>query len=217
MNRRNFMGALLALPVFLQAQSQGKKDRDENDSAARDHFFRAEDWTGFRLSILLRRETADKPCVLKEVASDAVLRSGDRIQLRIQPNAAGSLYVLAEDQDGNHRLLDTGSAGAFQAVMMPEIDWLRFDNEPGIDPVVVLFSRQPIAKLEALHKKDAVLSAREMHRLIAAQAADTQQRETEEAHNGSIPAIFSVAQFDNDTDLIMERIEFTHRPARKKG
>jgi hypothetical protein len=214
LDRRQFAGALLALPFALKAASAGG---EEPVLSARERYFAASDWTGFRVSILLRREIAGEPCILREIASDDVLHSGDRIQLRIQPNVAGSLYILSEDQDGACRLLDQTTAGVFQPVMMPEPDWLRFDNEPGIDPVLVVFGRQPVATLEVLRRKDASMSEREMRRLIAAQSADAQMHELERSQNGSIPTIFSVSQLDEGTDLLLERIEFTHRPARRKG
>ena len=227
MERRHFTGALLAFPALFPA----KLEASDNELAASEHFFQPQAagdarWTGFRLSILLRREAPGQPCRLREIPSDEILRTGDRLQLRVQPNASGYLYVLTQDQDGSLHLLypnksdDKGAnaAGAFQIVSVPSVDWLRFDDEPGVDPVLIIFSRQPISALESMRKKaDATISERAMHRLIAAQAGDEQQREVQESRHGSIPAIFSVAQFTNDTDLIMERIEFTHRPARKKA
>ncbi len=55
--------------------------------------------------------------------------------------------------------------------LVPQVEWLRFDDEPGIDPALVLFGRG-------------------MRHLIAAQSGDDQQREIEESRSGSVPAIF---------------------------
>lgn len=197
----------------------------EKERSIRERFFSPESadrWTGMRTAILLRREVKGQPCQIREVAAESVMRSFDRVQLRLQANQSGYFYVAVEDRDGNNRLLypvgedrNRGRCDAFQPTAAPSLNWFRVDNEPGVEPILIVFSRRPVERLESLAKKtDAVLTSREMRRLVAGQGAAHQESELEESRNGSIPMLISIAAFENDDDLLIERVSLAHRPAR---
>ena len=89
-----------------------------------------------------------------EVAPSTRFKSGDRIQLKIQTNSDGYLYVIAQ-----------GSSGAWQ-VMFPakskndgsnrvqageeHTSNFRFDSKPGVEKLFVVLSRQPERDLDTV-------------------------------------------------------------------
>ncbi len=89
-----------------------------------------------------------------EVAPSTRFKSGDRIQLKIQTNSDGYLYVIAQ-----------GSSGAWQ-VMFPakskndgsnrvqageeRTSNFRFDAKPGVEKLFVVLSRQPERDLDTV-------------------------------------------------------------------
>ncbi|MFN0317281.1 MAG: DUF4384 domain-containing protein [Burkholderiales bacterium] len=89
-----------------------------------------------------------------EVAPSTRFKSGDRIQLKIQTNSDGYLYVIAQ-----------GSSGAWQ-VMFPakskndgsnrvqageeHTSSFRFDAKPGVEKLFVVLSRQPERDLDTV-------------------------------------------------------------------
>lgn len=225
MNRRIFLGSLAAAPMIGKAgAAQGR----EVNGGARARFFEPGDsksrWTGLRINVVLRRDLASGDASIGEVSSREVFRSGDRIRFRLQPNTDGFVYVLSENDGGSANLLfplaaDAARAnkvGAFEIMTAPGADWLRFDTEPGVEPFRIFFSPKPIDAFEALRKKkDSTIGSRELTRLAASLVPDERDREEDESHGGSVPAVYSVARLDSDSDALMDRFELTHRPSRR--
>jgi hypothetical protein len=93
-----------------------------------------------------------------EVPVDTVFRAGDRIQLRVETNGAGYLYVISrgssgtwkplfpspEVEDGNNRV------DGFHSYDLPPKSRLIFDEQTGSEKVFVVFSRDPEPNLEKL-------------------------------------------------------------------
>ena len=237
MDRRFFLGGLsglLAAPLISGAQEPARVEREPAGEAgeanARQRFFEPhrsgrDFWAGIRINLVLRRDNPNgSGTSIHEVSSREVFRSGDRIRFRVQPNTDGYVYVLSENDGGSATLMFPLTADgpkanklkAFEIAMAPRTDWLRFDNEPGVEPFRIFFSPKPIDTFEALRKKkDATVGAHELLRLAASLVPDEMDRIEEESHGGSVPAIYSIARLDSDSDALMDRFELTHRPARR--
>ena len=93
-----------------------------------------------------------------EVPVDTVFHAGDRIQIRVETNSAGYLYVISrgssgtwkplfpspEVEDGNNRV------DGFHSYDLPPKSRLIFDEQTGSEKVFVVFSREPEPNLEKL-------------------------------------------------------------------
>jgi Domain of unknown function (DUF4384) len=93
-----------------------------------------------------------------EVPVDTVFHAGDRIQLSVETNGPGYLYIISrgssgtwkplfpspEVEDGNNRV------AGFHAYVLPPKSRLIFDEQTGSEKVFVVFSREPEPNLEKL-------------------------------------------------------------------
>jgi Domain of unknown function (DUF4384) len=93
-----------------------------------------------------------------EVPVDTVFHAGDRIQLSVETNGPGYLYIISrgssgtwkplfpsqEVEDGNNRV------AGFHAYVLPPKSRLIFDEQTGSEEVFVVFSREPEPNLEKL-------------------------------------------------------------------
>ena len=93
-----------------------------------------------------------------EVAPDSVFHAGDRIQVSLEANDAGYLYIVnqgssgtwkplfpsAEIEDGNNRI-EKG-----RTYVMPPKSRFYFDEQAGEEKLFIVFSRQPEPDLEKL-------------------------------------------------------------------
>jgi hypothetical protein len=93
-----------------------------------------------------------------EVPVETVFRAGDRIQLRVETNGQGYLYVITrgssgtwkplfpspEVEDGNNRV------EGFHSYVLPPESRLIFDERTGTEKLFVVFSREPEPNLEKL-------------------------------------------------------------------
>ena len=79
-------------------------------------------------------------------ASDGdVFHAGDCVQLKVESNKAGYLYVLHHGPDGNWQPLmpspkmpdESNRIEAFKEVQIPAKYCFRFDNQPGIEKLFV--------------------------------------------------------------------------------
>jgi hypothetical protein len=91
-----------------------------------------------------------------EVPPDTVFHSGDRIQVKVQTNSSGYLYVITQGSSGTWKAMfpspeladgdnhvDSWSA----SVLPPKSRWL-FDEQTGTERVFIVFSRVPEEGLE---------------------------------------------------------------------
>lgn len=93
-----------------------------------------------------------------EVSVDTVFHAGDRIQVSVETNGPGYLYIISrgssgtwkplfpspEVEDGNNRV------EAFHSYLLPPKSRLIFDEQTGSEKLFVVFSREPEPSLEKL-------------------------------------------------------------------
>lgn len=94
----------------------------------------------------------------REVSVDTVFRSGDRIQVAVEANEAGYLYIIARGSSGAWRpLFPSAEVGggsnriaANSITTVPSGYVFTFDEQAGEEKLFVVFSRQPEPSLENL-------------------------------------------------------------------
>ena len=106
-----------------------------------------------RYSILRREASGD----YREVDSDAVFQSGDKIKLQVKSNDRAYLYVAIFGSSNNWSVLfpnpeiDHGN-NVVERNQMYEIpggdDRFTFDSQKGKEKLVLMLSRQPIANID---------------------------------------------------------------------
>jgi hypothetical protein len=94
-----------------------------------------------------------------DVLPDTVFRSGDRIRLSVEPNAAGFLYVANQGASGTWKAMfpspeiengDNTAQAMHPVVIPPAPHVFTFDATPGKENLFVVFSRRPVADFEDL-------------------------------------------------------------------
>jgi hypothetical protein len=88
----------------------------------------------------------------KRVTAEQVFRSGDRIRLHMMSNWDGYLYVVNLDSTGRSQLLSPHPAGsegnhlirAHTRYEIPPSAYIRFDDNPGEQTIVVMLSPTPL-------------------------------------------------------------------------
>jgi hypothetical protein len=108
---------------------------------------------GLRYSILKKDASGSV-----EVDPDTVFRSGDRIQLRVDVNTAGYLYIINRGSSGNWNPLFPSSKIANgdnhvqkgTQYVIPSGYVFTFDEQAGTEKLFIVFSRQPVSDLEEL-------------------------------------------------------------------
>jgi hypothetical protein len=94
----------------------------------------------------------------QEVPADTVFRSGDRIQVAVETNEDGYLYIIARGSSGAWKPLfpseDVSGGSNFikagKVATIPSGYVFTFDEQPGEEQLFVVFSRQPEPSLESL-------------------------------------------------------------------
>jgi hypothetical protein len=109
---------------------------------------------GLRYSIV--KQTG--PGETREVDSDTVFRSGDRIKLQVQSSDHAHLYLVLKGSSGRWKVLfpTPEIAGGNNRIepettyMVPSNDraWFSFDDQVGTEQLFILLSRQPQGDLE---------------------------------------------------------------------
>jgi len=110
---------------------------------------------GLRYSILQLQ--GDK---LQEVDPEKTFHSGDRVQLRIESNDSGYLYLILQGSMGDWKVLFPSKEirngdnllRARTAIQIPggEDRDFRFDPDPGTEKIFVVLSREPEGELDSL-------------------------------------------------------------------
>ena len=107
---------------------------------------------GLRYSILLSRENRD----YREVDTESVFRSGDRLKIQVEANAGAYLYVVARGSSGNWSVLfptsevENGSnlVAPFRPYLVPATGRFYFDDQAGEEKLFLVLARRPEANLE---------------------------------------------------------------------
>lgn len=89
-----------------------------------------------------------------EVPPSTRFKSGDRIQLKVQTNSPGYLYVVTQGSSGSWQVMfPSKSTKAGSNLMESGEEWtrmLRFDAKPGVEKLFVMLSRTPEKDLDAM-------------------------------------------------------------------
>jgi Domain of unknown function (DUF4384) len=94
-----------------------------------------------------------------EVSPDFVFHAGDHIQLRVQANTPGYLYVVNQGSSGawtplfpSPKIADGDNrVDGFHTYILPTPEYqMSFDEHTGTENVTIVFSRQPVPDFEEL-------------------------------------------------------------------
>ena len=110
--------------------------------------------TGIRYSLVLM--TANGP---RDASDEEVFHAGDCVQLKVESNKSGFLYVLHHGPDGNWQPLmpspkmpdEDNRINAFKTVQIPVKYCFQFDNKPGIETLFVAVADSPDAMPDLRH------------------------------------------------------------------
>jgi hypothetical protein len=108
---------------------------------------------GLRYSILKRGSEGEQ-----EVDADTVFHAGDRIRLSVEVNDAGYLYIVNRGSSGTWKVLFPSPeiAGGDNRVergkryLIPSGYTFTFDEQPGVEKLFLIVSRQPESDLDSL-------------------------------------------------------------------
>ena len=167
---------------------------------------------GLRYTVLKRVEGE-----MVAVAPDATFRAGDRIQISVEANDNGYLYIVhqgssgtwkplfpsAEIEDGNNRV-EKG-----RTYIMPPGSRFYFDEQAGEEKLFLILSRQPEADLEKIiYSLQAPAAAPEPARKLYASAAMAADRRR---MVGRLRNVYA-------RDLVIEKVDDdAPRPAQGEG
>ena len=107
---------------------------------------------GLRYSILLSRDNS----AYREVDTDSIFRSGDRLKIQVEANEGAYLYVVARGSSGNWSVLfpssdvDNGNnfISPFRPYMVPGTGRFYFDDQAGEEKLFIVLARKPESNLE---------------------------------------------------------------------
>jgi hypothetical protein len=93
-----------------------------------------------------------------EVPADTTFHAGDRIQLNVETNSTGYLYVISQGSSGAWKPIfpspevaeGNNRVEAFHQYVLPPKSRLLFDEQTGTEKVFVVFSREPEPSLEKM-------------------------------------------------------------------
>lgn len=214
-----------ALPILATALAVASFVPAE-DLSARQEFFRARPasqsraWVGLKTNLILRTEAANNAtgqCQFREVAEDFEFRPGDRFRVRIQSNAAGYLYLVARDGQGNFRLLfpsgtaadATSQINRYETRMIPERDWFAFDAQAGQERLYVFFNAKPMKEFERLVANPGKPVKSGDLQKLADRADDKASGAMEESGpDGDVGATYYVAEVNWKNDPVLRRFRF---------
>jgi Domain of unknown function (DUF4384) len=94
-----------------------------------------------------------------EVPRDTVFHAGDAIQIAVQTNGPGYLYVISQGSSGTWQALfpsteiadGNNRVDAWHSYVLPAEKYqMTFDQQSGVDKLFVVFSREPESDLEKM-------------------------------------------------------------------
>jgi hypothetical protein len=106
---------------------------------------------GLKYSIL--KKSGDN---MNEIPVSSVFHAGDRIQINVQTNQTGYLYIISQGSSGTWKPMfpssevESGSnqVNGFKTYIMPPKSRILFDEQPGIEKLFIILSRVPEPDLE---------------------------------------------------------------------
>ena len=110
----------------------------------------------FDAEILMRVAAPEGPSLLP-LSPLHVFHTGDRFRLRVTAPFTGFVYVVSLGSRDEIRVLyplndQANMSDVFMkcpSAVVPDRAWFRFDNAPGAEDVYVIWSREPLDRLEA--------------------------------------------------------------------
>ena len=132
-------------------------------------------------------------------------RSGENFRLRVTPSQDCYVYVLHEGTDGSWAMLfprtEVESGKNFcrigLPVQIPSVGWFQFDDQPGIERLIILACRKHIGEIEAFR-----------NRPLAAQEAKALLMQVEETYNTRVVKRAEVRRVDHVYHIVATRDEF---------
>jgi hypothetical protein len=93
-----------------------------------------------------------------EVSADSTFHAGDRIQLSVETNSAGYLYVISHGSSGSWKPMfpspevadGDNHVEAFHQYVLPPKSRMLFDEQTGTEKLFLVFSREPEPDLEKM-------------------------------------------------------------------
>lgn len=159
----------------------------------------------------------------RRVTADHVFRSGDRIRLHLRSNRAGYLYVANIGSTGRTYMLfpnATVEAGnntvqADVAYTVPSGGYIRFDQNPGEETLLVMLSSRPMDGMAPQpDRQTAAITSEDAARLLmGAKSKGAKDLVLETDAASSEPASYAVAPLQslNDGAIITMRIKLKHQ------
>ena len=92
----------------------------------------------------------------KEVPASTKFQAGDRIQIKIQSNSDGYLYIASQGTSGKWQVLFPTKAKPSNRIqggkdyLLPDNSVMRFAGQPGVEKLFVVLTRTPEADLESV-------------------------------------------------------------------
>lgn len=170
---------------------------------------------GLRYSLLKQSDGR-----MVEVAPDAEFRAGDRIQVSVEANEAGYLYIVHQGSSGTWKPLfpspeiEGGSnrVEKGRVYVMPPNARFVFDEQAGEEKLFVVLSRQPVPDLEQL-----IYQLRETPQSPAAEPARPRrepllmaQVQIPESAVGNLRRVYA-------RDLVIERVDDEAAPPKESA
>ena len=210
MYRRNFLlGAAAAMGVLKAATPKA-------DSGVRDRVFvPSPECLGIRVGLTIVRERTDRDLLAREAGEREVFGSGDRFRLRIQSNFPAVNHLVSKDADGKASVLLKRKTGPFEMVSVPEDGWLRMDDQPGIESLILISGKQDLALLETKPgvRQTRPLAGRDLNRPLAAITADTRYVFEEDSmpNGGDAATSYLIARVASDDEYLIRPLDLVHR------
>jgi hypothetical protein len=178
------------------------------------------EWSGLRTGLTISRERADGSFLVREASEKEVFRSGDGFRLRLQTNFPAVNYLVSRDSDGKADVLLKRRTARLEEVSVPQEGWLRLDDQPGIESLVLIAGREELAALEPQPgtSRARSMTGREFSRLLAAITADISESFDENSmpNGGDAASSYLFARFTSDDDHLVRPLDLIHRPDRPK-
>jgi hypothetical protein len=163
-------------------------------------------------------ELVDKTGERKRVATTNTFRSGERIKLDIETNRDGYLYVINIGSTGQSHVLfpHSGVNSNFVTARVhyeiPYNTYLRFDENPGQELLLVMLSPKPMGDVPSWAPSPGPLNTEETKRYTElAEAKGAKDIVLENETSGINPASYVVAPMSSlETGMITLQIKLKH-------
>lgn len=156
---------------------------------------------------------------LTRVPSTKVFSSGDRIKLNIESNQNGYLYVLNIGSSGNSHVIfpnpgvNSNQITAGLPYAVPFKTYMRFDNNPGEELLLVMLSPRPLGNFAPSLPAYGPLDNQQTNQVIqTARATGAKDIILEDDITGPAPATYAVAPVSSlESKAITLQVRLKHR------